>query len=182
MTANSKQLLPSRHLAMAALVVGAWGAAFCPAASAQEQWFMHTGGVSHHFQQTSAPGRQWNQNHPGIGFERRQTPEGGWDVRYTGGVMEDSRNIWSGYAGAAYMRDWKLGAGVSFGLGAGAYAFYRSMSWDGRRGLVPGVLPTASLGLLDNQVALNLLYVPRMAVYGRSMPEVVYLQLAVRMR
>lgn len=151
-------------------------------AQASDQWFVQTGGASHHFEQTRAPGRSWNETHPGLGIERRKADDLDWSVRYTGGVMQDSRFVWGGYAGAAYLREWSRGKDFQLGVGAGAYAFYRSVSWDGRMALIPGVLPTMSLGLMDNRVGVNLLYVPKVSAYGQAMPPVIYGQLTMRFR
>lgn len=146
---------------------------------AMEQWYLHTGGVSRHMEQTSAPGREWNESHPGLGLERRATDGDGWSRRQTMGIMQDSRNFWGGYAGLAAMREWRFSKTAEVSLGAGAYVFYRSMSWSGKMGLVPAVLPTASITIPKTSAGLNLLYVPKLSAFGKAMPSVAYLQLTV---
>jgi hypothetical protein len=48
--------------------------------------------------------------------------------------------------------------------------------------LVPAVLPTASLGLANNAVGLNLIYVPKVSAYSESMAPALHTQLVVRFR
>lgn len=148
-------------------------------ALAKDEWLLHTGGVSRHMEQTEARGRVWNEQHPGFGIERRVADDEGWSRRQTLGLMQDSRNFWGGYAGVATMRQWNFGKTAEVSLGAGAYVFYRSMSWSGKMGLVPGVLPTLSITLPSTRTGINVLYVPKIQAYGKSMPSVVYAQLTV---
>jgi Antimicrobial peptide resistance and lipid A acylation protein PagP len=153
----------------------------CSAAGAADhEWYLHTGGVSHHFQDTQATKHQWREEHPGLGLERRAADGEDWNLRWAGGIMQDSRNYWGGYAGAAYVRQWRWTGVAEAGLGVGAYSFYRSVNWSGKMAVVPGVLPTASVGLLDNQVGLNFIYVPRIKAYNQSMPAVLHAQMVVR--
>jgi hypothetical protein len=144
------------------------------------EWFLQTGSVSHHFSETQAPGRRWNEQHPGLGLERRAIDDDGWQVRWTGGVMQDSRSFWGGYAGAAYMSRWRIGGGQEISAGAGAYAFYRSTSWSGRMTVVPAVLPTVSIGLLENRLGMNFTFVPRIPALRESMPAVLLAQVVLR--
>lgn len=141
---------------------------------------MHTGGLSHHFEPTRAANREWREQHPGLGLERRSSDGDGRDVRWTGGVMQDSRSFWGGYAGAAYVKNWRWSGVAEAGLGIGAYAFYRSTNWRGDMKLVPAVLPSASFNLLDNTVGMNVIYVPRISGMSEKMPPVLYTQLVVR--
>ena len=132
------------------------------------------------FQETQASKHQWREEHPGLGLERRAADGEDWNLRWAGGIMQDSRNYWGGYAGAAYVRQWRWTGVAEAGLGVGAYSFYRSVNWSGKMAVVPGVLPTASIGLLDNQVGLNFIYVPRIKAYNQSMPAVLHAQMVVR--
>ena len=149
------------------------------------QWFMQVGGLSYHFQQTQALGREWQNQHPGLGFERRSNVAGDdpsdWRISATGGVMQDSRGYWGGYAGLAYLRQWRLSGEAEFGTGLGAYGLYRSVSWGGRRALVPAVMPVTTIGLADTGINLNLAYLPRIAVNGHAMPAVLHLKLGFRL-
>jgi hypothetical protein len=153
-----------------------------PTIQAQPEWYVHAGGVSHHFEETRAANRQWQEQHAGLGFERRVTQDNGWSVRMAGGVMQDSRGFWGGYSGLGYVHRWRLGEAVELGAGAGAYAFYRSTSWSGQMRVVPAVLPTASVGLADNAVGLNIVYVPRVTAYSETMAPSLHTQLVVRFR
>ena len=148
------------------------------------EWFMQTVGVSHHFQQTTAPGREWQEQHPGLGFERRSEGLGSdaadWTLSSMGGVMQDSRGFWGGYAGAAYMRQWQPSRSLSLGAGLGAQLFYRSASWNGRMTLVPAVLPVASVGLPVLGMKLNMVYVPEISAFSKSMPPVLHVQVGFR--
>ena len=143
--------LTNRATAVAAAV-----AAFCAVSSAAvgapahaapaAQWYVHTGGMSHHFEQTRAADREWSETHPGLGFERRDAgTESPWQLRWTAGAMRDSRRFWSGYGGATYVHRWNLGNSIETSLGVGAFGFYSSVSWRGKRALVPALLPTASI-------------------------------------
>ena len=163
-------------LACTGLLMSALGAT---PAHAEPEWFMQTGGVSHHFRETQAVNRQWHEEHPGLGFERRTINEYGWQERWNGGVMQDSRGIWGGYVGNAYLYRWRQSSVAEFGVGAGVYAFYRSTSWRGDMTVVPGVLPTMSMGLFDNRVGLNVIYVPRLPAVKDNMPGVILAQLLV---
>jgi Antimicrobial peptide resistance and lipid A acylation protein PagP len=150
--------------------------------AAQTEWHMHTGGVSHHFQETKAAGRQWQEQHPGVGIERRVTYDDGWSLRASLGTMQDSRGFWGGYTGAAYLRSWTLPGRLEAGVGLGAYGFYRSTSWKGKMGMVPGVLPTASISIPSSNLGFNFLYVPRVGGYNDAMPSVLYAQMSLRFR
>jgi hypothetical protein len=151
-------------------------------ASAPPEWYLHTGGISHHFEETRAANRQWQEQHPGLGLERRVGHDNGWSMRLAGGVMQDSRGFWGGYTGVGYLHRWRLGQAAELGAGAGAYAFYRSVSWSGSMQLIPALLPTASLGLANNAVGLNLVYVPRVGAYSESMTPALHTQVVVRFR
>lgn len=177
-----RSFVPNSGQALSALLGVASLAAVMPAAATTPEWFVHTGGVSRHFEETRAANQQWRDQHPGIGLERRVTDENGWSIRSAGGLMQDSRGFWSGYGGVGYLHRWRLGRTAEFGAGAGAYAFYRSVSWSGRMALVPAVLPTASVGLLDNTVGLNVVYVPRLSAYSESMSPSLHAQIVLRFR
>lgn len=161
-------------------IVGMGTAVSSTSAQAEAQWFVQTAGVSHHFEPSQAKGRTWNESHPGLGVERRESTDGVWSLRYTAGVMQDSRSFWSGYAGAAELREWRWGRNLQIGAGAGVYLFYRSVSWDGTMAVVPALLPTVSIGLVENRAAINFLYVPKVSAYSRAMPPVLYAQFAMK--
>ncbi len=160
----------------------AGGSLATPAGAQVPEWFVHTGGVTHHFQETQAANQQWRQQHPGFGLERRVTDDAGWSIRSTGGVMQDSRGFWGGYSGVGYLHRWRSGRAAEFSAGAGAYALYRSVSWSGKMAVIPAVLPTASVGLLDNSVGLNLVYTPRIAALNENMVPALHAQLVLRFR
>ncbi|MFK7967261.1 MAG: hypothetical protein AB8C46_25155 [Burkholderiaceae bacterium] len=144
------------------------------------QWHMHTGGLSRHFEQTDASGREWNENHPGIGLEFRQRRSARWDARYTVGFMQDSREQPGGYAGAAYVRQFNRNGDFSAAIGVGAYAFYRSRSWNGEMTLVPAILPTVSFGLFKNRVGVNILTIPKVSLFGKRSTPLVFAQFTFR--
>lgn len=162
------------------LLLGAAG----PAAAQPAQWSMHTGGLSHHFQPTQAPGHTWQNQHAGLGVERRSDVPvdglGHWTLSAAAGVLQDSRAFWGGYAGAAWLREWRRVDLPDLGLGVGAYAFYRSVSWAGRKAVVPALLPVASVQVPSAGLGLNLVYVPRVPARKETMPAVLHLQLGFR--
>lgn len=164
-----------RVASFAALALAA-GLSTHPAQAAPQQWYLLTGGVSHHFEDTQARNRTWREQHPGLGLERRNVGED-WNLRLAGGLTQDSRSFWGGYAGAAYMRQWKRYGVGEVGLGVGAYAFYRSVSWSGKMALIPALLPTASLEL-NGGLGFNVIYVPPVA--AKSMPALVHAQMSVK--
>lgn len=173
----------ARQLLLSCAVGAAAGLAAWPArANLDGQWYLQTVGASHHFRETEAAGRTWNQRHGGLGIERREDLEGAASLRLSGGLLEDSRSFWGGYAGATYLKEWRDRGNWSAGIGMGGFLFYRSVSWRGDRQLVPGVLPTARFGLLDDRVGINLLYVPPVTWQGRAVPEVLYLQFVMKLR
>lgn len=169
-----------------AAAVAACGAAWCAPAHAASgtQWYVQTGGLSRHFEQTRAADREWSETHPGLGFERRDVDaESPWQLRWTAGAMRDSRRFWSGYGGATYVHRWQWGNSIETSLGAGAFAFYRSVSWSGKRALVPAVLPTASIAAADGTLGLNIVYIPRVSTGGgKATPPTVLGQMVFRFK
>lgn len=148
--------------------------------ASEGEWHLHTGGVSRHFTQTDAPGREWSDSHPGIGFEYRASGESRWGTHWTIGLMRDSREYPSGYAGVARMYDVSRRGNFSTSIGFGAYGFYRSSSWDGQMVFVPAVAPTLSFGLFDNRVNVSILAIPEVNVFGRQSTPLVYAQFSIR--
>lgn len=149
--------------------------------AAESQWYLQAGGVSHHFQPTQAPNREWREEHPGLGLEHRAAGHDDWNLRWAGGVMQDSRSYWGGYAGVAYLRQWRWSGVAEAALGLGAYGFYRSVSWSGKMSVMPALLPTASIGLLDSQIGVNFVYVPQIKA-DQTMPSVLHAQMVFRFR
>ncbi len=168
--------------ALLAALLGAGGRA----GAQTPQWSMHAGGVSHHFQPTRAPGHEWQEQHAGLGLERRASVSddgrSDWSLSTAGGLMQDSRGFWGGYAGAGYLWHWRRYGQIDLGLGGGAYLFYRSVSWSGRMAVVPGLLPLASAHFPASGISLNLIYVPRLSAINEAMPSVLHLQFAYRFR
>ena len=152
-----------------------------PVHAAQPQWHLQVGGISHHFEETKAVGRRWQEQHPGLGLERR-IQDGAWSQHAAGGVLQDSRGFWGGYAGASYLYNKRWSGVLDTGIGMGAYAFYRSTSWNGKMGLVPGILPMASLTIPGSDVGFNFIYVPHIGSYNKAMPAVLHAQMTVRFR
>lgn len=117
-----------------------------------------------HGEPTKAPGRQWNERNGGIGLESRmrgvpwrdQIAGDPWQTNYSVGGFTDSRNKRSFYAGAAVMHELFRFEGVRVDAGAGAFLFYKSVSWKGDMALMPGILPV-------------LTYTDRNAPYGFNM-------------
>lgn len=160
----------------------AWVGTCAAAPDGAPVWYMHAGGLSYHLEPTRAEGRQWNQVHPGVGFESRRSLETGWSVHRAVGVMQDSRSVWGGYAGMGWLHRWNLGDAASLSAGAGAYALYRSVSWSGERALVPALLPTATLDLPRQGVGLNVVIVPPMKTFGAETVPAVMVQFVTRLR
>jgi Antimicrobial peptide resistance and lipid A acylation protein PagP len=149
--------------------------------AAEPEWRLQVGGLSHHFEPTRAAGRKWQEQHPGLGLERLVRDDR-WSIHSTGGIVQDSRGFWGGYAGTAYLRNWKVPGNVELAAGAGLYAFYRSSSWNGKMTLVPGVLPTASIFLPASNMGVNFIYVPQIGAYNKTMPAVLHAQLSYKFR
>jgi len=173
------------HRIRAGLAVWA-GVLACGTVAAQStEWFMHAGGISHHFQPTQAPGHAWQDQHAGLGLERRSEAfgdsRGDWRLSAAGGVLQDSRAFWGGYGGMAWLHEWRRSGLADLGLGVGAYGFYRSVSWSGRMALVPALLPMASLQFPAAAMGLDLVYVPRVPARHETMPAVLHLQLDFRL-
>ncbi len=176
---NHNGFVGRQHNGVAVLIGAALSAA--PAmASAEPQWHLQTGGLSHHFAQTDAPGRQWNDSHPGLGVEYRNTVDSNWSTRLTVGLMRDSRQFASGYAGGVYLYDMARGGGASASMGLGLYAFYRSSTWDGDMQLVPAIAPTFTFGLLKDRVGISVIALPKVTLFGRSSTPLVFAQLSFR--
>lgn len=173
---------PCGWIAATLLGWAAWAGGVQAQAPTSDQWLLHTGGLSRHFAQTRAPGRQWNEQHPGLGLERRQADGGAWRWRQSVGLVQDSRSVWGGYAGAALMRAWRVAGSASVGVGLGGYAFYRSVDWSGQRAWVPALLPTLSLGLLDDRLGVNVMLVPPVGPTGDRRAALVFLQTTYRFR
>ena len=169
-------------MALAGLLMVVPLAAHAQLTNAQEttQWLLQTGGVSHHFVQTGASDKQWSQNHPGIGFEYRTDVRSKWGRRLAIGLMRDSRDYAGGYAGAAYMRQFNVNGDFNAALGLGAFAFYRSSSWNGERTIVPAILPTLSLGLFKNRLSVNVMAIPKVSAFGRKTTPLVFAQFLFR--
>lgn len=172
--------LTSIKTAFAVVVLGLSGGS----AAAATQWYVNTGGFSHHFEPTQAANRQWNETHPGLGLERRDIdPDSNWHTSWSAGLMRDSRSFWGGYAGAAYSRHWHWNRSIQTSLGIGAFAFYRSVSWSGERALTPALLPMASIGSVDGRLGFNVVYVPKLAAgSAKSSVPVVMGQFVFRFR
>lgn len=153
-------------------------------AAAGTQWYVHTGGVSHHFAQTRATDREWSEAHPGLGFERRDVnADSPWQLRWTAGAMRDSRRFWGGYGGATYVHRWNWSHSIETSLGVGAFGFYRSVSWSGKRALVPALLPTASIAAADGTLGMNVVYIPRVSTGGgKATPPTVLGQMVFRFK
>jgi Antimicrobial peptide resistance and lipid A acylation protein PagP len=151
----------TRMTAIAALAAAAWSSP-AQAAAPSQQWFLQTAALSYHFEPTRAPGREWNEVHAGLGLERRDIDvDSPWQVRWSASAMRDSRNFWSGYGGAAYMRQWRPVSTIEASLGVSAFISYRAVDWRGRREWTPALLPTASIGSADGTLGMNIVYVPR---------------------
>jgi opacity protein-like surface antigen len=172
--------------AAVAVLCTALCAAVCTPAHAASgtQWYVHTGGLSHHFEQTRAADREWSETHPGLGFERRDVDaDSPWQLRWTAGAMRDSRRFWSGYGGATYVYRWQWRGSIETSLGAGAFGFYRSVSWSGKRALVPALLPTASIAAADGTLGMNIVYIPRVSIGGgKATPPTVLGQMVFRFK
>jgi hypothetical protein len=60
-------------------------------------------GVSHHFSAPRAVGREWNEQHDGLGVQRSRL-EDGRVLRYSAGYMRDSHGKQGLYAGLSLSR------------------------------------------------------------------------------
>ncbi len=179
-THRSITLLPAHFLTFCACVTASLSAAPARVMASENEWHIHTGGVSRHFTETDAPGREWSDSHPGIGLEYRSISDSRWNTRWTFGMMRDSRDHASGYAGAARMYDFRRRGNISTSAGVGAYGFYRSRSWEGQMEFVPALAPTLSFGLFDNQISASILAIPQVKVFGRQSTPLVYAQFSFR--
>lgn len=138
-------------------------------------------GMSHHFEEPKEPGRRWNENNTGIGLEWR-SPVGtnGWTNKTTVGLMRDSHGKWGGYGGYAWQYRLVDGASWQLDAGAGAFLFYRTVKFDGKLKLVPGVLPVLSIEHKPSGYGMNVLFVPNVKIGNYDMPAVLYAQFTKR--
>ena len=154
-----------------------------------DEWFMTLGGTSSHARETRVDGRAWNESHSSFGLERRVAGlpwrsqiDPRWQVRYLGGTLEDSRYVWSSYAGVGVLREVAHHGPLRLHVGAYSSLYYKSTSWrsDGAMKLIPAVLPTMSLTDQRSGLGVNLLWVPPVRWAGRDTISTVLLQMSYR--
>lgn len=154
------------------------GRATAPLPSAA-QYAIHLPGLSYHAAQTQAEGQRWNDRHPAVGFEQRMPMSAaGWDQwmwKTVAGTLQDSRDMWSLYAGAAPQR--YLTSIDAYRVHGGAFTglFYKSRNWRGDRVLLPVVMPSLSIEHRDGLGVNLLLFASR-----RPVAPILYGQLSYR--
>jgi hypothetical protein len=176
-------------MAAACCATNCWGQACASEGGAcasnpnpREEWRLNLGGVSRHASDTAAQGHHWNQVNPGLGIERRlsgvpMTDAGDqWHTIATAGFLIDSRDYRSAYAGVAATYELATLGRTRIDGGAGAFLFYRSRSWDGRRQWSPAVLPV--LDLTDVRTGLGFEFIWRPP--HTDGPATLYLQFTFR--
>jgi hypothetical protein len=149
------------------------------------QWAVQFTGVSYHFGKPRQPGLRYNETHDGLGMQHSQT-HNGWIKTVSVGVMRDSYDNPSAYAGGALARRLR-GHDLSVDVGVAPMLFYRTTRFDDWRGdaplrLVPAVLPTVTLSHRGG-LGANLVALPR-GNYGRDLrlPGLVFLQITQRLK
>lgn len=154
-----------------------------------DEWFMTLGGASSHARETRVDGRAWNESHSSFGLERRVAglpwsshADARWQVRYLAGTLEDSRYVWSSYAGVGVLREVAHYGPLRLHVGAYSSLYYKSTSWrsDGAMRLIPAVLPTVSLTDQRSGLGVNLSWVPPVRWAGRDTISTVLLQMSYR--
>jgi len=143
-------------------------------------WALQVSGISYHFSPPSGKYalKKWNEQNWGLGLEYRKNTRPGYWLKATGGFMLDSTDTWSTYVGAALQKRLVDGE-VSVDAGAAGFIFYRGLE-NGRKRLLPAVLPVVSIEHRATGLGLNLLAVPEFKAQGMHSPTVVFAQLTYR--
>lgn len=149
----------------------------------RESWSVQLPGISRHFSKPRQAGMRFNETHDGLGMQATR-PREDWLVTWSAGVMRDSYDNQSAYAGAAFMRRLR-GFDLSVDVGLSPMLLYRSFRFDDWRGdapmrVFPVVLPTVTLTHRDG-LGANLIAIPP-GNYGKNLtlPGVVFLQFTQR--
>lgn len=137
-------------------------------------------GMSHHFQKPQESGREWNQTHYGIGLEMRSSYSETVVLKKSFGLMKDSLNMWGAYGGVTLQKRLYESSAWRADLGGGAFLFYRALHFNGKRNILPGLLPVASLEHQETGLGINILYVPHVKMNNGEMPAVLYAQMTKR--
>jgi hypothetical protein len=143
-------------------------------------------GFSHHFQKpvhkdgSPVVGRDYNERNWGLGaqFEDPVKTEGWeqWVRKASFGLMKDSLDTWGPYAGVIWQRRVVNNESISADLGGGGFLFYRAVQFDGKRTVVPALLPVVSMVHKPTGLGANLVYVPTVHTKNGRMSSVMYLQ------
>lgn len=153
------------------------------AQESQSQLWLHLPALSHHFQPPLNPNRHWNQQHAAIGVELAEPWDAlgtRWTRRWTGGLLRDSLYSWGSYAGVAATHEVAQLGPLKVEAGASALVFYRRMDFEGKRQVVPAVLPMATVEW-NQRFGVHLLYVPHVRFSEHSeLPALLFLQGRVR--
>jgi hypothetical protein len=172
------------------LVMVCAGLGWAPAATAQlstsgKQWALQLTGISHHFGKPRQTGMRFNETHDGLGMQQTQSRQG-WITTVSFGVMKDSYDNQSAYAGGAVARRLR-GHDLSVDVCLAPMLLYRTTRFDDWRGdaplrLIPALLPTVTLNHRDG-LGANLVALPR-GNYGQNfkLPGVVFLQVTQRLQ
>lgn len=179
-----------RRACTAMLVAGACFPAFAQTTRLADdaQWHVSLGGFSQHARETLAPGRQWQEVHPGIGLQRRlnRMPwttvgvDSNWKSRVLFGTMEDSRGFLGSYGGISIMREIAHVGTLRLEAGLSAVTYYRSSSWSGDMHFVPAILPTLSLVGYRTGLGLDLSWAPPVTAQNTGSVSTLLLQFTYR--
>lgn len=151
----------------------------------KHQLTLQLAGFSHHFQTpknkdgTPAKNFAWNEKNWSIGVQRERAMTGDWDgwVEKTSvGAMKDSLYVWGLYAGRTWQKRALNTQSFTADVGGGGFVFYRTLTYKGKRLLVPAVLPVVSAAHKETGIGFNMVFVPHFKSKSGEMPAVAYLQ------
>ncbi|MCU0950348.1 MAG: hypothetical protein MUC68_04640 [Burkholderiaceae bacterium] len=143
-------------------------------------------GISHHFNAPQAAGRDWNQNHDGLGLQRTRV-ESGRALRYSAGFMRDSHGKQGLYAGLAYSLHGRR-HGHALDLGIAPMLLWRTTRFDSVRlgpaphRLVPALLPMFNYQHLPSGFGANVTAMPQVRLSEElQYPALVFVQFTKRL-
>lgn len=184
-TAQAQYTSRSILLAAADTQVSAGGTMFKPLPSPSQHLTVQLPGMSHHFDQPldedgqPMPGRRFNERNWGIGVQLERNLAGdwaGWVGKTSLGLMKDSLDAMGLYAGHTWQKRLLDDGPYTLDAGAGVFAFYRTLSFDGPHVLVPAALPVLSATQTRWGLGVNIVAVPRVKLSNGTMPGVIYAQ------
>lgn len=144
-------------------------------------------GVSHHFSAPQAAGRDWNEQHDGLGVQRSRL-EDGRVLRYSAGYMRDSHGKQGLYAGLSLSRHFQYFS-HSLDYGIAPMLLWRTTRFDSKRlgpaphRLVPALMPMLTYEHRPSGFGANITASPPIKLGDDTRyPALVFLQFTMRVR